>query len=167
MTNRGQVVTFVVATVAFLASFRFAPYGPVVWLAGVVAAWLVSSRRARQTQTIEADAVHRGAVDALIAQGVSALDQRQQSMTAARANLEAAERALPELRFDSLAPMLVNDLRGDVTDSRPTDDAVADAVAALALAERSRVVHDRCLASKQQNMVRVGATVLGMWRGKS
>jgi hypothetical protein len=148
-----------------IVSFRIGPVAVVVWFVALIGGWIWTSRTRRRQLDAEAQTRRLGEIDALVQQGVGLEQIRTEAIADASANLEAAEAAVKNNRFDYETPAEISIFRNRLADYRITGDAHTDAERALALSEASRVCASRASNARNGNLMRTGAFVVGMFRG--
>jgi hypothetical protein len=167
LSPKAQTWAVVFFAVTLLVSIAISGYAPLVWfvalVATVVTCVVIGRRRERAGQV----AVDADDLNALMADGRAPDVIRDEAMGEARRNLAQCETAVLKVRFDGMAPMLVNDLRGMVGGFTPTTDEVQDAVRARRIQNQSRNVLNHLVAKQNGNFIRTVGTVVGMFSSKS
>lgn len=167
LSPKAQTVAVVFFAVTLLISIGLSGYAPLVWfvtLVATIATCVVIGRQRERAGQVAADSDD---LNALMADGRAPEVIREEAMAEARSNLQQCETAVLKVRFDGMAPMLVNDLRGMVGDFTPTSDSVQDAVLARRIQNQSRNVLNHLVAKQDGNFIRTIGTVVGMFSSKN
>jgi hypothetical protein len=167
LSPKSQTYAIAFFAVTLLLSIAISGYAPLVWfvalVATIVTCVVIGRRRERAGQV----AVDADDLNALMADGRAPELIRDEAMTEARRNLAQCEAAVLKVRFDGMAPMLVNDLRGMVGDFSPTTDPVQDALLARRIQNQSRNVLNHLVAKQNGNFIRTIGTVVGMFSSRN
>jgi hypothetical protein len=166
LSPKAQTYAVVFFAVTLLVSIAISGYAPLVWFVALVATIVVCVVVGRQRARAGQVAVDADDLNALMADGRRPEVIRDEAMVEARSNLTRCETAVLKVRFDGMAPMLVNDLRGMVDGFKPTDDPVHDAVLARRVQNQSRNVLNHLVVKQDGNFIRTIGTVAGMLNSK-
>lgn len=166
LSPRAQTIAVIVGAVTLLLSVGLGSYAPLVWLLAVVTTVVVVTVIGRRRERDALVMQHADELNELMADGRSPEVIRDEAMAEATSNLEKCEVAVTAVRFDGMAPMFVNDLRGLVGDFKITDDAVDDALRARRIQLESRQILTHVVAKKNGNFIRTVSTVVGMFSQK-
>jgi hypothetical protein len=167
LSPKAQTYAVVFFGVTLLMSIAISGYAPLVWFVALVATimtCIVIGRRRAQAGQVAVDADD---LNALMADGRAPEVIRDEAMAEARSNLKRCETAVLKVRFDGMAPMLVNDLRGTVGGFTQTNDPVHDALLARRVQNQSRNVLNHLVAKHDGNFLRTIGTVAGMFNSKN
>jgi hypothetical protein len=166
LSPRAQTYAVAFFGVTLLLSIGISGYAPLVWFvvlaATIVTCVVIGRQRARVGQV----AVDADDLNALMADGRNPEVIRDEAMAKARNNLKRCETAVGRVRFDGMAPMLVNDLRCMVGDFKQTNDPVHDAMLARRIQNQSRNMLRHLVAKQDGNFIRTIGTVAGMFSSK-
>ncbi len=167
LSPKAQTYAVVFFAVTLLMSIAISGYAPLVWfvvfVATIVTCVVIGRQRARAGQV----AVDADDLNALMADGRQPEVIRDEAMAEARSNVARCETTVLRVRFDGMAPMLVNDLRAMVGDFKQTDDPVHDAMLARRIQNQSRNVLNHLVAKQNGNFIRTVGTVVGMFSSKN
>jgi hypothetical protein len=167
LSPKAQRFAVVFFGVTLLLSIAISGYAPLVWfvvlVATIVTCVIIGRQRAQAGQV----AVDADDLNALMADGRKPEVIRDEAMAEARTNLKRCETAVGKVRFDGMAPMLLNDLRGVVGDFKETGDPVHDAMLARRIQNQSRNVLNHLVAKQDGNFIRTIGTVVGMFNSKN
>jgi hypothetical protein len=167
LSPKAQTYAVVFFGVTLLLSIAVSGYAPLVWfvalVATIVTCVVIGRQRARAGQV----AVDADDLNAIMADGRRPEVVRDEAIAEARSNLKRCETALPKVRFDGMAPMLVNDLRGVVGAFTQSNDPVQEAVLARRIQNQSRNVLNHLVAKQDGNFIRTIGTVAGMFNSKN
>jgi hypothetical protein len=166
LSPRAQTYAVVFFGVTLLVSIAINGYAPLVWFVALVATIVICTVIGRQRARAGQVAVDADDLNALMADGRQPEVIRDEAIAEARSNLTRCETAVLKVRFDGMAPMLVNDLRGTVGDFKQTDDPVHDAMLARRVQNQSRNVLNHLVAKQDGNFIRTIGTVVGMFSSK-
>jgi hypothetical protein len=167
LSPKAQTYAIVFFGVTLLMSIAISGFAPLVWFVALVATimtCIVIGRRREQAGQVAVDADD---LNALMADGRSPEVIRDEAIAEARSNLKRCETAVLKVRFDGMAPMLVNDLRGMVGDFKHTNDPVHDAMLARRVQNQSRNVLNHLVAKQDGNFIRTIGTVAGIFNSKN
>jgi hypothetical protein len=167
LSPKMQTYAVVFFGVTLVLSIGISGYAPLVWFVALVATVVTCVVIGRQRERAGQVAVDADDLNALMADGRQPEVIRDEAMAEARSNLERSEVAVRKVRFDGMAPMLVNDLRGMVGDFMTTNDPVHDAVLARRIQNQSRNVLNHLVAKQDGNFIRTIGTVVGMFSSKN
>jgi hypothetical protein len=167
LSPKAQTYAVVFFAATLLLSIAISGYAPLVWFAALVATIVTCVVIGRQRERAGQVAVDADDLNALMADGRAPEVIRDEAMAEARSNLKRCETAVLRVRFDGMAPMLVNDLRGTVGGFTHTNDPVHDALLARRVQNQSRNVLNHLVAKQDGNFIRTIGTVVGMFSSKS
>jgi hypothetical protein len=161
--------TFAVAffAVTLLLSIATSGYAPLVWFVALVATVVTCTVIGRQRERADQVAVDADDLNALLADGRRPEVISDEAMAEARSNLKRCETAVLTVRFDGMAPMLVNELRSMVGDFKQTSDPVHDALLARRIQNQSCNVLNHLVVKQDGNFMRTVGTVVGMFSSKN
>jgi hypothetical protein len=166
LSPKAQTYAVVFFGVTLLLSIAVSGYAPLVWfvalVATIVTCVVIGRQRARAGQV----AVDADDLNAIMADGRRPEVVRDEAIAEARSNLKRCETAVLKVRFDGMAPMLVNDLRGVVGAFTQSNDPVQDALLASRIQNQSRNVLNHLVAKQDGNFIRTIGTVAGMFNSK-
>jgi hypothetical protein len=166
LSPKAQTYAVVFFAVTLLLSTAVSGYAPLVWFMALVATVVTCVVIGRQRERAGQVVVDADDLNALMADGRKPEVIRDEAMAEACNNLKRCETAVLKVRFDGMAPMLVNDLRGMVGDFKQTNDAVHDALLARRIQNQSRNVLNHLVAKQNGNFIRTVGTVVGMFSSK-
>jgi hypothetical protein len=152
--------------VLMLVAFRIGPAAVVVWFVALIGGWIWTSRTSRRTLDAEARDRRLGQINDLVQHGIGLEQIRTEALADAETNLTAAENAVKQNRFDYETPAEISLFRNRLADYRVTGDTHNDAERAVALSEESRICLSRATSARKDNLMRTGAFVVGMFRGR-
>jgi hypothetical protein len=167
LSPKAQTFAVVFFGVTLLLSIAISGYAPLVWFVVLVATVVTCVAIGRQRERAGQVAVDADDLNALMADGRNPEVIRDEAMAEARNNLKRCETAVGKVRFDGMAPMLVNDLRGMVGEFKQTNDPVHDALLARRIQNQSRNVLNHLVTKQNGNFIRTVGTVVGMFNSKS
>jgi hypothetical protein len=167
LSPKAQTYAVVFFGVTLLLSIAISGYAPLVWFVALVATIVTCVVIGRQRERAAQVVVDADDLNALMADGRPPEVIRDEALAEARSNLKRCETAVLKVRFDGMAPMLVNDLRGVVVGYKQTNDPVHDALLARRVQNQSRNVLNHLIAKQDGNFIRTIGTVVGMFNSKN